>query len=173
MSTEYTPRSNTDAPTVRPANSLENVNQPRGDGTLGGANSTAFWLSVAGLAVQGLALILTATMYSAFSGFGAGMFGMMGYYGGMMGPYYGTGWYGATWVWLAFALAAVAVGVLGVALMNTRDAGRLRGGAVLVLLSAVLAFPTMWGFWIGSTLMFIGAVMGLATTESRPQGSPG
>ena len=95
---------------------------------------------------------------------------MMGYYGGMMGGYYGTygtGWYGWMGLWLVVAVVAVALGILGVVWMNSNSIGRVRNGSVLVLIAAVVAFPMMWGFWIGSVLMFVGAVMGLVTSQNR------
>ncbi len=146
--------------------SVQNANStPRG-GTSGRANPAAFWLSAAGLGIQALAVLMIVTMFGAFPAYGSGMFGMMGFYGGMMGQYYGSGAYGWAWVWMAVALVAIAVGAVGVLLMNSEDTGKQRGGAVLVLFAAVFAFPTMWGLWIGSILMLIGAVMGLTTPLS-------
>lgn len=131
--------------------------------TTGLLNPSAFWLSVAGLAIQGLSALMLGAMYPFFSRFG----GMMGFYPGMMGGFYGGGWYGLMWWWIALSIAAIAIGVVGVGLMSSKKAGRFRSGAVLVLVGAVLAFPVMWGFWIGSTLMFIGGVLGL-TSGLRP-----
>lgn len=132
---------------------------------VGQANPAAFWLSVSGLAVQALAFVMIATVYGTVSGLGYGMFGMMGYYGVMMGPYFGL-----EGLWLGAALVAFALGTLGVFWMNTNNQRRLRNGGVLVLLAAVFAFPEMWGFWIGSILMFVGAMLALATS---PAGDPG
>jgi hypothetical protein len=130
------------------------------------ANPAAFWLSLAGLAIQGISTVMIAAMYPLFQGFR----GMMGYYGGMMGGYYGaysTGWYGWMGLSLVVAVVALVLGILGVVWMNSSIIGRVRNGSVLVLIAAVVAFPTMWGFWIGSVLMFVGAVMGLATNPNR------
>ncbi len=132
----------------------------------GPSNPAAFWLSLAGLAIQGVAALMVVTFYSVYPRFGYGMFGMMGGYGGMMGPYFGAGWYGWTWVWVAVAAVALILGVLGVIWMSSPESGKVRSGSVLVLVAAVGAFPTMWGFWIGSVLMFVGAILGLATSQT-------
>ncbi|MDG6902615.1 MAG: hypothetical protein JRM80_11755 [Nitrososphaerota archaeon] len=143
------------------------MNSSEGAGAAGvrQANSAAFWLSVAGLAIQALAFVMIATVYGTVSGFGYGMFGMMGYYGVMMGPYFGLGG-----LWLGAALIALALGTLGVFWMNTNSQRRLRNGGMLVLLAAVFAFPEMWGFWIGSILMFVGAMLALATNPAVDPG---
>ncbi|MDV3293128.1 MAG: hypothetical protein LYZ70_02550 [Nitrososphaerales archaeon] len=127
------------------------------------ANPTAFWLSLAGFVIQGVAAVMVVTMFSFFSGFG----GMMGYYGGMMGGYCGTGWYGLAGVWLVVEAVALVLGVLGLVWMNSSSLGKVRNGSMLLLVVAVVAFPTMWGFWVGSILMFVGAVMGLTTIQPR------
>ncbi len=172
MSTEQTAESNIRASGIPQTRSMSGTNPAAGAATSMRANPVAFLLSAAGLGIQAFALVMTLLVSSTFPAFFGRMFGMMGYYGGMMGPYYGTGWYGTAWVWFAVALVAIAIGAVGLAMMNSSAVGRVRNGAVLVLLSAVFAFPTMWGFWIGSVLMFVGAIMGLTTAENRPQGSP-
>ncbi len=134
--------------------------------TLAPVNPAAFWLSVAGLVVQGLAALTILTMRSAFSGFG-----MMGYYGGMMGGYYGGGWGGFLGVWVVVAAAGLVLGILGVLWMSSKDLRTVRNGSVLVLIAAVVAFPMMWGFWIGSILMVVGALMGLTAGPAYP-GAP-
>lgn len=98
-------------------------------------------------------------MYPVFSTFG----GMMGFYPGMMGGY--GGWYGLTWWWILLGAIALAIGIVGVGFMSSARARNARNGAVLVLVAAILAFPVMWGFWIGSILMFIGALMGLVSAQ--------
>ncbi len=154
-----------------PTPSTDSVGKPTVSRTASGeADTTSFWLSTAGVAIQALAIVMIGLTRGAFSAHSYGMFGMMGYYGGAMLPYYGSGWYGAGG-WLAIALIALALGILGAVLMEGGDPRRLRNGGVLVLIAAVLAFPTMWGFWIGSTLMFVGAIIALASAPSREPGS--
>ncbi len=148
--------------------SSQGADSASGGGTYGRVNPAALWLAAVGVGIQSLAVLMIVAVFGAFPAYGSGMLGIMGHYGGMMGQYYGSGTYGWAWLWLAIALAAIAVGVVGVLLMNSEDPGRLRSGAVLVLFSAVLAFPTMWGFGAGSILMFIGAILGL-TTVSGPR----
>jgi hypothetical protein len=95
------------------------------------------------------------------------MFGMMNYYGTMMGPYYGDGWHGLAGIWIIISVISIVLGTVGVMWMKSAKIGKLRSGAVLVLVAAIVAFPTMWGFWIGSILMLVGAIMGLATPQER------
>jgi len=124
----------------------------------------AFTLSVVGLAIQGVAGVLWVYMISFFSNNGD-------YFGfGMMGPWMMFGG-GAPWMfgyspfWFAFfiifAAVEITLGVLGVLWMNTANMSRIRTGSVLVLIASIIAFPTMWGFIIGSLLMLIGSILGL------------
>lgn len=77
-------------------------------------------------------------------------------------------------LWLLAAVVVVVLGTAGTALMNSPSTGRVRGGAVLVLLVSILAFPTLWGFFVGSLLMFIGAILGLAwEPPARPPAGTG
>lgn len=132
---------------------------------------TAFTLSLVGVTVQIVAaLVITLAGLSTFGTFSAnGMMGGMmgGYYGGgagMMGTYspWGmTGWGGFMWLWIPILAAAVGVGVFGVFLMNKADVDSVRTGSILVLVAAVLAFPTAFGFIVGSLLMIMGAILGL------------
>lgn len=55
----------------------------------------------------------------------------------------------------------IAVGLAGVALMASRDRERRMAGSVLVIVASVIAFPTMFGFIVGSLLMLVGGLLGL------------
>lgn len=70
-------------------------------------------------------------------------------------------------LWLILAVVIVAVGVYGAVLINSANLRRVRMGATLVLVASIIAFPTMWGFVIGSLLMFVGSL--LALTWLPPQ----
>jgi hypothetical protein len=80
----------------------------------------------------------------------------------------------AGWVllWLASAVVVVVMGLLGVLMMNSPSVSRVRAGSVIVLLVAIIAFPTLWGLFIGSLLMFIGAILGLVWEPQRLPGPP-
>ncbi len=82
----------------------------------------------------------------------------------MMGYYYrGAAYpYVYPWVsfWLGFGVVALALGATSVYLLG-KDKPDVTLGSVLALLGAVLAFPLMWGFMVGSLLMFVGAIVGL------------
>ncbi len=126
----------------------------------------AFGFSLAGLAIQAMGAVMLVAFHGMFAGGFDGMFGMMGYYGNMMGNFAGW-WYAWGAVWVLAAVASLGIGFLGVVLMNSGRVGRLRSGALIVLVAAVTAFPTMWGFGLGSVLMFVGAVLGLTTAEAQ------
>lgn len=64
-------------------------------------------------------------------------------------------------VWVISAFVIIGLGVYGAVLMNSTDIGKVRMGSTLVLIASIIAFPTMWGFLIGSLLMFIGSLLGL------------
>ena len=114
---------------------------------------------------------------------GSGMLGTFGYgsmMGGMMGGYYSgtgmmngyapwgmSGWGGYAWIWVPLLVASIAVAAFGVFLMNSSKLGDVRIGSVLVLVGAVLAFPTAFGFVVGSLLMVLGGVFGLIWSPSR------
>jgi hypothetical protein len=125
----------------------------------------AFTLSVVGLALQVVAGVFPVYMFYVYSRFGGYNYGWP--FG--MGPWmmFGGGpWaFGVSPFWSAFlvifAAAVIVLGGLGVMWMNTADAGRIRAGSALVLVASVIAFPTMWGFMIGSLLMFVGSILGL------------
>lgn len=133
----------------------------------------AFTLSEVGLAFQGIAGLLFVYMISFFSNYG--------YFGfGTMGPWmmFGGGWpwmFGFSPFWFAFfiifAAAEIALGVLGLLWMNTANIGRIRTGSIFVLIASIIAFPTMWGFMIGSLLMLIGGILGLTWQPQIKQAS--
>jgi len=70
-------------------------------------------------------------------------------------------------IWVISAIAVTALGIYGAVLMNTTNVGRVRMGATLVLVASIIALPTMWGFMIGSLLMFVGSLLGLTWTPPR------
>ncbi|MFQ5761510.1 MAG: hypothetical protein ACE5PO_00610 [Candidatus Bathyarchaeia archaeon] len=135
---------------------------------------TAFTLSLIGVVLQaiGAAFAATAAFYAA-TFWSGGMMGpgMMG--GGMMGPWM----MGGPWFWgfgwspffIGFGILALALGMLGVLWLNTSDVSRVKTGATLVLVASIIAFPTMFGFVIGSVLMFIGSILGLTWQPTRKE----
>jgi len=71
--------------------------------------------------------------------------------------------YFSYWFPLLAILAGIeiALGVLGVLWMNTANMSKVQTGSVFVLIASIIAFPTMFGFMIGSLLMLIGSILGL------------
>ncbi|MBI2185429.1 MAG: hypothetical protein HYU39_10795 [Thaumarchaeota archaeon] len=122
--------------------------------------AAAFTLSLIGLTLQAVGATFFA--YAVFYGWGSGSSGP----GMMMGPWVmmGDPW-SAGLLWspfsAVFAIVVIVLGVLGILWMNTRDLGRVRTGSTLVLIASIIAFPTMFGFMLGSLLMLIGSILGL------------
>jgi len=120
----------------------------------------AFTLSLIGLVLQAVRALFFAS--AILYGWGGGFWGsrvMMGPWMMMGGPW------SAGFFWSPFSavLAAAVIGlsVLGVLWMNTTDLSRVRTGSTLVLVASIIAFPTMFGFMLGSLLMLIGGILGL------------
>ncbi len=122
--------------------------------------TSAFALSAIGLAFQAMGGLFLA--YAVFYPQPYGFFGA-----GMMGPWMMLGgpWMGGYSYWFPFLVVLgaveVALGVLGVLWMNSPNLNEIRTGSTLVLVASIIAFPTMFGFMVGSLLMFIGSILGL------------
>lgn len=131
--------------------------------------TAAFTLSVIGLALHAIAALylVYAVIYgSSFTG--GGMFTsttMMGPWMMMSGPW-SFGFGGLPFITL-FGLLIIGLGVFGTVWLNTSDPRKIRSGATLVLIASIISFPTMFGFMIGSLLMFIGSLMGLTWQPIR------
>ncbi|MFN3621606.1 MAG: hypothetical protein ACK4TI_01825 [Nitrososphaerales archaeon] len=118
----------------------------------------AFTLSLIGLSLQAVGLVFLASAFVFWRS--------LGFWGqGMMMPWMMWSYWSATPVYItlfvALAALVLCLGILGVVWMNTVDIEKVRVGATLVLVSSIIAFPTMFGFLIGSLLMFIGGILGL------------
>ncbi|HZY47096.1 MAG TPA: hypothetical protein VFE96_04795 [Candidatus Bathyarchaeia archaeon] len=143
---------------------------------IGERPTVPFGLSLAGLVVSAVAALVVGIA-------GLGMFGTFGYgsmMGGMMGGYYGgtgmmngyspwgmSGWGAFTWIWVPWLVASIAIAALGVFLLNSSSLEDVRIGSVLVLVGAVLAFPTFFGFVVGSLLMVLGGIFGLVWSPTQ------
>ncbi|MDV3277879.1 MAG: hypothetical protein LYZ69_05370 [Nitrososphaerales archaeon] len=128
--------------------------------------TTAFTLSLLGLVFQalgGLMVAYASAYWPSYGFFGPGMMGPWMMFGGpwMFGSY--TYWFP---LFVVVAAAEIALGVLGVLWMNSASLSKVRTGSTLVLVASIIAFPTMFGFMIGSLLMLVGSVLGLSW---RPQ----
>jgi len=75
-------------------------------------------------------------------------------------------------IWLISVIIIVALGIYGAMLMNSTKVGRVRMGSTLVLVASIIALPTMWGFLIGSLLMFVGSLLGLTWLPPPPSKPP-
>lgn len=54
-----------------------------------------------------------------------------------------------------------ALGVAGIALLNAGERTKVAVGGTLLIVSSVFAFPTLYGFFIGSVLMFVGGILAI------------
>ena len=129
----------------------------------------AFTLSLVGLILQGLGAAFFA--YGSLYWRDGSTFGYP-----MMGPWmmFGGPWFGVSFWSPFFALftaVVIALGVLGVIWMNGTNVSKVRTGSVLVLVASIIAFPTMFGFMIGSLLMLIGSILGLVWQPARSGGT--
>ncbi len=132
--------------------------------------TAAYTLALVGAILQVVGAVFYTYMVAYWWGYtwwGAMGPWMMGY-----GPWgyhaaVGYGW----WLFsLAFLVLVVGLGFAGAFFINNSNPDRVRTGSILVLVAAVLAFPTMFGLLVGSLLMIIGAILGL--TWQPPQRAP-
>ncbi|HZW56604.1 MAG TPA: hypothetical protein VFF30_09970 [Nitrososphaerales archaeon] len=131
----------------------------------------AFGLALTGFAIQVAITIWTSIMFAFFYDpglgfYGGGMMGAMmnGFYRGAMGSYYSSGmlsgWVGGAW--LSFSALVIVLGAIGLWEMKSRNERAAMTGSALVLIAALVAFPTMWGLLVGSSLMVAGGVIEIA-----------
>lgn len=125
--------------------------------------TAAFTLSAVGLALQAFGGLFLAYAFSHSSPYGFFGPGMMGPWMMFGGPWM-YGFYSSSYWFLFFAIlvaAEIALGVLGVVWMNGESSSKVRTGSALVLVASIIAFPTMFGFMVGSLLMLVGSILGL------------
>ncbi len=122
-------------------------------------------------------VVLSAGAMMAFAGspYYWGYYGPMmgGYYGGMMGGYYGMmGGFGLAGAWFyVLTVIGVVAGIMilvGAIMVYNRPARGSSWGA-LILVSSIVSFLGMGGFFLGAVLGVVGGV--LAMTFRLPQGN--
>jgi hypothetical protein len=119
--------------------------------------TTAYTLALVGVLFQIIGFVLIATL-GPFGMWGG--YGMMGRYAPMMGWYTANiAWSWMSIVWLIIGGAIVAFSIYGLRLMNSANSNSIHSGAILLLILAIIAFPTMWGLLIGSALMLAAAII--------------
>ena len=120
--------------------------------------AAAYALSVVGVGIQVLAAIMMVPMGLWMWNAWSGMMSMMGARGtNFFLPLNG----GSIAGWIGLSVAVIVASIIGIFWMNSSNLERVRTGSTLVLIASLLAFPTMWGLFIGSLLMFIGGILGL------------
>ena len=133
-----------------------------------GKNSVGYALSLIGWLVQIVSGIVAILSLS----FGPQGFGGMGFmFGGatMHGPYFHgmiignqTSLFALSWLsafWIIIFLFAVVIGGIGVGLLRSTYRDKFFVGALLVLVSAIISYPTILGFGVGSALMIAGGIL--------------
>ena len=122
--------------------------------------TSAFALSAIGLAFQAL-----GGLFLSYAIFYPPPYGFSG--AGMMGPWMmfaGPWMIGYSYRFPLLAILGgveIALGALGALWMNSPNLSKIHSGSTLVLVASIIAFPTMFGFMIGSLLMLIGSILGL------------
>ena len=129
-------------------------------------NSLGFVISLVGWAIQVLLGVIEGFSFAlakqplGSSGF---MFGGMmewNYFGMMPGNLYGLTSYGSFLTsWTMIFIFSAVLGAIGIVLLASRHSSRIVLGASLVLVSAIISYPTAWGFGIGSAVMIVGAIL--------------
>jgi hypothetical protein len=64
-------------------------------------------------------------------------------------------------VWIFVTIVLLGLELIGVILIYSSDVSKVRIGSTIVLVTSLLAYPTLWGFFIGSILSLIGSILGL------------
>lgn len=124
--------------------------------------NTAYILAMVGIIFQALGLLFIAVMMPYGFGMMSG-YNMMGRYTPTMFGYaWGAGWNIMTLTWLIIGIGVVAASVYALTLIGSRNPNAIHAGSILLLVLAIIAFPTMWGLLIGSALMFAAAIIGLS-----------
>jgi len=75
-------------------------------------------------------------------------------------------------LWIVSAIIIAGLSFYGAVMMNSVNVRKVRTGATIVLIASIIALPTMWGFMIGSLLMFIGSILGLTWTPPAQPAQP-
>lgn len=57
-----------------------------------------------------------------------------------------------------FGILIILVGVIGIILMTSRSLNVIRYGGLFLILVALIAYPSVWGFFLGSALMILGGI---------------
>ena len=64
-------------------------------------------------------------------------------------------------VWIFVTVVLLGLELIGVILIYSSDVSKVRIGSTIVLVTSLLAYSTLWGFFIGSILSLIGSILGL------------
>ncbi|MCL4343592.1 MAG: hypothetical protein M1291_01340 [Thaumarchaeota archaeon] len=68
---------------------------------------------------------------------------------------------------IMLGLIFIALGLAGIAFLNTGKRARVTAGGMLLIISSIFAFPTLFGFFIGSALMFVGGILAIIWAPAK------
>jgi len=137
--------------------------------------TVAFALSIAGAAIQTVTAIAVGLLLAFFGG-SFPWWGWRRWWEGV-GEVTWPQWSIIVLVWVALAAVILVLSFWGASWINSTDPSRVRSGSVIVLVAALIAFPTLWGLGLGSLLMIAAAIIGLtwkprAAREKAPPTQP-
>ena len=101
------------------------------------AEPMAYWFAATGILVQ---LVLATVMYASPV--------WVGNSNGIMFMYF---------------LVVLSIGLLGAYWLRSDNCGKIKFGSLLLIISAVMSFTTMWGLITGSGLMISGGALAIAS----------
>ena len=97
----------------------------------------AYWMVASGILVQ---TILAAILYAS------------------------PVWVGdSTPAMFAYTVISLSIGLAGILWLKSENSGKIKFGSLLVIISAVMSFTTMWGLITGSGLMISGGALSIAS----------
>lgn len=103
-------------------------------------NPAALWFSAIGIAIQIVSMVLGSKIF-------------------------GTGYLDLTS--LVYTSVPILASVAALYWIRSRDVGLIKFGAILLFISALMPFTTLWGFFFGSAFMIGGTVTALATIRRK------
>jgi len=99
----------------------------------------AYWLAVSGILVQ---TVLAAALYAS--------------------PI----WVGdSNSIMFAYTVIVLSIGLMGICWLRSESSGKIKFGSLLIIISGVMSFTTMWGLVTGSGLMLSGGALAIASVH--------
>ena len=139
------------------------VEPPRSKKTGTSMVRLGYWVSIAGLVVQAVsAVVLFTSMFlisELYAYLPPAVFDQWNVWNGLI---HGPEFSGFTVIFsllLAYTAAIIALSALGAHWMRSQDISKIRFGTLIVLVSAILSVTTIWGMFLGSSMMVVGSIV--------------